>query len=380
VSTLVAASPELKRLWIRVLKQVHPSLAADEQDRRRCERLTQQANDAYARRDELALRAVLEPKGPPRNAPPDDWEVRVTVLQATSPESTYQPPLVARQPPTVIGREVLGILWAAGAVVCLLLYGIFNALSGTVGRGTSLFLLVLLTGAVLWLITQHAKLSHNQKAKWVAAVASGMILVAIFVLGSRPKPNPLFSSARAATAQALPAPVAAKASDHVPPPANAHPAQSSAPETKAIVVPARPEPQASPGLSLPDYIEAAKNQVAQKWRASEVAASTPAGATAYIQFVIRPAGNHGTPILETSSGYLSLDVSCLGAVDGIKTFGPLPRSYGGDSLTVVYHCTYPGTSTTKPAPASLLPPVPPSAPADAVHGAQQPTSGTVVNN
>ena len=64
MSTLVAASPELKRLWIRVLKQVHPSLATDEQDRRRCERLTQQANDAYARRDELALRAVLEPKGP----------------------------------------------------------------------------------------------------------------------------------------------------------------------------------------------------------------------------------------------------------------------------------------------------------------------------
>ena len=232
-----------------------------------------------------------------------------------------------------------------------------------VGRGTSLFLLVLLTAAVLWLITQHAKLSHNQKAKWVAAVASGMILVAIFVLGSRPKANPLFSSARAATAQALPAPVAAKGTDHVPPPANAHTAQSNAPETKATVVPARPEPQASPGIPLPEYIEAAKNQVAQKWKASEVAANTPAGATAYIQFVIRPGGSHGTPILETSSGYLSLDVSCLGAVDEIKTFGHLPRSYGGDSLTVVYHCTYPGSSTT-----------------DGIHGAQQPTSGAAVNN
>ena len=146
MSTLVAASPELKRLWIRVLKQVHPSLAVDEQERRRCERLTQQANDAYARRDELALRAVLEPKGPPlRNAPPDDWELRVKVLHAVPPESTYLPPLVAQQPPTVMSREVLGILWAAGAVVCLLLYGIFNALSGMVGRGTSLFLLVLVT-------------------------------------------------------------------------------------------------------------------------------------------------------------------------------------------------------------------------------------------
>jgi hypothetical protein len=384
VSTLVAASPELKRLWIRVLKQVHPSLAADEQDRRRCERLTQQANDAYARRDELALRAVLEPKGPsPRNVLSDDWEVRVNAQPATPPESTYQPPLVRQQPPTVIGRELFGILWAAGAVVCLLLYGIFNALSGMVGRGTSIFFLVLLTAAVLWLITQHAKLSHNQKAKWVAAVASGMILVAIFLLDSRPKANPLFSSARAATAQALAAPVAVKVSDHVAPAMNAHPAQSNTPQTNATVMPPKPEPVASPDLPLSEYIEVAKKEVAQKWNGSEVAASTPAGATAYLQFVIRRDGKHGAPILETSSGYLSLDVSCLGAVDGIQTFGRLPRGYEGDSLTVVYHCSYPGSPTTKSAPDSIPPSTqqqPPSAPVDGVHGAQPPASGAVVNN
>src|ERR1700761_451601 len=76
VSALVTASPELKRLWIRVLKRVHPDLAVDEQDRRRCERLTQEANDAFARRDEVALRAVLEPKGPlpSRPAPSEVWE------------------------------------------------------------------------------------------------------------------------------------------------------------------------------------------------------------------------------------------------------------------------------------------------------------------
>jgi hypothetical protein len=384
VSTLVAASPELKRLWIRVLKQVHPSLAADEQDRRRCERLTQQANDAYARRDELALRAVLEPNSPPpRNAPPDDWDVRTQTQQTTPLESTYQPPLVRQQPPTVIGRELFGILWAAGAVVCLLLYGIFNALSGMVGRSTSLFLLVLLTAAVLWLITQHAKLSHNQKAKWVAAVASGMILVAIFLLDSRPRANPLFSSARAATTQALAAPVAAKGSDHGAPPMNAHPVQNSTPQTNATVVPPRPEAVASPGLPLGEYIEAAKKQVAQKWNGSEVAGSTPAGATAYIQFVIRRSGNHEAPHLETSSGYLSLDVSCLGAVDGIQTFDHLPRGYDGDSLTVVYHCTYPGSSTAKSATDSLLPSTqqpPPSAPVDSLHGTQQPASGAVINN
>src|ERR1700735_772396 len=54
-------SPELKQLWIRVLKRVHPDLAIDEQDRVRCERLTKLANEAYQAGDEEALRAVLRP-------------------------------------------------------------------------------------------------------------------------------------------------------------------------------------------------------------------------------------------------------------------------------------------------------------------------------
>jgi TonB family protein len=473
VSSLVTASPELKRLWIRVLKRVHPDLAVDEQDRRRCERLTQQANDAYARRDELALRAVLEPNGPPlpRQAPPDDWETRAQVQQATPPQSTYQPPLVPQQPPTVTGGEVFGILWAACAVLCLLLYGIFDALSEKVGRSTSLFFLVLLTAAVLWLISQHSKLSHNQKVKWVAAVASGMILVAICLVDSRPRTNPLFPSARAATAQALAGPVELKHIDNAPPsqwywdviktrvgqswnpsavvdtPAGAsadvaftishdgsprdvqlrrpsgYPSldsscvlavqqvrtfgppeggikdslnvlypcsynepdsmKSNTPQEKATVMPPRPEPVESLGTQLGGYTEAVKTKVAQNWNSSEVAGSTPAGATVYIQFAIRRRGNHEVPTVETSSGYLSLDVSCLGAVDGVRTFGHLPKGYSGDSLTVLYHCTYPGSNATKFAQDSILPPVQqptPSGTVDGVHGVQPPTNGTVVNN
>src|SRR5271154_2906674 len=57
-------SPELKQLWIRVLKRVHPDLAIDEQDRVRCERLTKLANEAYQAGDEEALRAVLRPAKP----------------------------------------------------------------------------------------------------------------------------------------------------------------------------------------------------------------------------------------------------------------------------------------------------------------------------
>lgn len=365
MNTVVAASPELKRLWIQVLKQVHPALAVDEQDRRRCERLTQQANDAYARRDEVALRAVLGPKAAPpaRPVPHDAWYSRAQAQQATAPESTNQPPLVPQQPPTVIGREVSGILGAAGAVLCLLLYGIFNALSAKAGRGTSISLLVLLTAAVLWLISRHSKLSDNQKARWAGAVASGMILVAICLMCSRPSPNPLFPSARAATAHAPATPVAWKGGGHAIPAnqlnaTNAHSSPSNTP-AETVMSP-RPASVESPALPLSAYIEAEKTKVALKWNPSQVAGDIPAGATVYIQFTIRRRGTHEPPMMETSSGFASLDNSCLGAVDQIQTFDRLPRSYSGDSLTVVYHCTYPGAL-----PAGQAPPV------DALHNVAQ---------
>src|SRR5271154_6242390 len=62
-------SSESKKLWIRVLKRVHPDLAIDEQDRIRCERLTQLANEAYQAGDLEALRAVLTPPQPPMDFP-----------------------------------------------------------------------------------------------------------------------------------------------------------------------------------------------------------------------------------------------------------------------------------------------------------------------
>ena len=62
---MTSPSPELRTLYLRVIRRVHPDGAIDEQDRLRCEHLTQQANHAYAVGDEAALRAVLEPK-PPR--------------------------------------------------------------------------------------------------------------------------------------------------------------------------------------------------------------------------------------------------------------------------------------------------------------------------
>jgi len=465
VTSLVVQSPELKKLWIRVLKRVHPDLAVDDQDRRRCERLTQQANDAYARRDEVALRAVLEPNGPPqpRYAPPDDWETWAEGQHAASPQSTYQPPLVPRKPFIVSGREAFVVLAGACAVLCLLLYGIFDALSEKVGRNTSFSLLVLLTTAVLLPITRNTRLSYNQKAKWVAAVASGMLLVGVCLLDSRHRANPLFPSARAATAQIPAVPFRWRNSANPPPspwywdviksrvrqswnpsavantPAaatadvaftishdgspldvhlhrpsgspsldascvlaiqqvrtfgppeggtrdslnvlypcsyhdlasiNGRPALSNTPQTAAIAIPARPGAVESLDSQLAGYTEAARNKVAQNWNLSEVASNTPAGATVYLQFAIRRRGKHDAPAMETTSGYPSLDASCLHAVERTQTFDHLPRGYDGNSLTVLYHCTYPGSSTTKFAQDSSQPavqPPPPDGPLNGIH-------------
>jgi hypothetical protein len=61
---MTSPSPELRKLYLRVVRRVHPDGAIDGQDWLRCEHLTQEANHAYAVGDEGAFRAVLEPKLP----------------------------------------------------------------------------------------------------------------------------------------------------------------------------------------------------------------------------------------------------------------------------------------------------------------------------
>lgn len=358
MSPLIATPAELKRLWIRILKRALSDLAIDQQDGDRRDGFAPQANDANARRDDFALK-VLTLKEP--LTPPDAGEAQ----QATPPRSANHLPLG--------GPEAVGILWAASSVVCLLLYVIADVLRETVGRNTSLSFLVLLTATVLWWITKKSRLSSSHKARWVAAVACGMILIGISLLDNRPRMNPLFPSARAATAQAQAPPVALKGS----------PRPATSLQTKTTVTPPRTEPGESLGVQLSRYIESAKSQVAQKWNTSEVAGGTPAGATVYIQFAIRRHGNHEAPTMETSSGFPSLDASCLRAVGRIRNFDHLPNRYGGDSLTVLYHCTYSGSPTTTFAQGAITPPVqqsPVRGPVDAVHGGQPPTKGTEVTN
>jgi TonB family protein len=214
-------SPELKQLWIRVLKRVHPDLAVDEQDRIRCERLTKLANEAYQAGDVEALRAVLRPQQLPMHFPPG----------------------------TAFSFKQL--LRIAVAVV-ILIWGGFSLYSITT--------------------SQHAVTNS---------------------------------------------PTAQVSSTHAP--------------IKAHV---------EVGHAFPSkwYGDVIHNRISQNLNPSTVV-NTPVGATAVIGFTISREGFPQSVSLFGSSGYPSLDSSCVKAVRQVTTFGP-PEGGTKDSLNVIYDCPY----------------------------------------
>jgi hypothetical protein len=121
MSTPANPSPELKQLWIRVLKRVHPDLAINERDRLRCERLTKEANAAYATGDIEALTAVLEPKAPPPppppQAPPNAWGPRTYAGAQQAQQAPPRAQQQAQQQQTPMQQMPHGLLWLIGWVI-----------------------------------------------------------------------------------------------------------------------------------------------------------------------------------------------------------------------------------------------------------------------
>jgi TonB C terminal len=213
-------SPELKHLWIRVLKRVHPDLAIDEQDRIVCERLTKLANEAYQAGDAEALRAVLRP---PR--------LRM-----------YFPPWTA--------FSFKQLLPVATAVV-ILIWGGFSLYSVTTSQHT---------------VTNSATVQASSK--------------------------------------------------DVP--------------MKAHVEVGQPTPSKWYGDVIHDRISRNLNP--------STVLNTPVGTTAKIGFTISREGSPQSVALFATSGYPSLDFSCVNAVRQVTTFGP-PEGGTKDSLDVIYDCS-----------------------------------------
>ena len=160
---------------------------------------------------------------------------------------------------------------------------------------------------------------------------------------------------------------------------NAHRTQWNTSQKNAAVMPPRPEPAGGRGSQLGGYIEAAKIRSYRNGTRRKLP-GVPGGRNGLHSTFHTAAWQSCSPNYGNIHGYSSLDASCLRAVTQIQTFGHLPRDYNGDSLTVLFHCTYPGSPTTKFTQDSSLPPVKQPPPSGPVDGVQPPTKDSVVTN
>lgn len=92
------------------------------------------------------------------------------------------------------------------------------------------------------------------------------------------------------------------------------------------------------GTQFPWYATMINNKVDQNWYRTEVNASTPKGARAYIAFTIHGDGSATNVQISQSSGSSTLDYSCLHAVERVQQFPPLPGGYR--EITVNFYCEY----------------------------------------
>jgi TonB family protein len=133
-----------------------------------------------------------------------------------------------------------------------------------------------------------------------------MILLGICLLNTHPGANPLIPSARAATSEA----------------------SADALEWK----------NSAYGALSPSYSNVIKTRVAQSWNPTTVV-DTPAGATADVAFTIAQDGSPHDVRLSRPSGSPSLDLSCVLAVQQVRTFGS-PEGGAKGSLNAHFPCSY----------------------------------------
>jgi hypothetical protein len=174
-------SPELTALYRRVVKRVHPDLAVDEQDRLRCEELTLQANLAYERRDEAALRAVLQPPQPPRFEVPEGAIDAIEALTALGKLGTA---IRERREAEEAEEERVERLWQkmeaeSDRYVTAKLeiedrYSVVNS----VCKAVSTFFVLLFLGFIVVAITGGDQISEYQ-VSWVLGLLFGLAIVVL---------------------------------------------------------------------------------------------------------------------------------------------------------------------------------------------------------
>ncbi|HET6218920.1 MAG TPA: TonB family protein [Acidobacteriaceae bacterium] len=328
-------SPELKQLWIRVLKRVHPDLAIDEQDRIRCERLSKLANEAYQAGDLETLRAVLTPPQPPM----------------------YFPPGTAFS---------LKRLLPVAIVVVILICGGFSLYTVTTSQHAVSNSLTAKVDRIKAPIEAHGEAGQSPPSKWYEDVIHNRI-------SGNLNPSTLVNTPPGATAviaftisrEGSPQNVSLVTSSWYPSLdfscVNAvrqvrtfGPPESGTKDSLNVIydcsyhpqdVPQAPEKITAPVASSVKPSHLFMKQMAEKlqqnFRSYElVDANVPAGKSAEMRFDVNRDGSLRNVRISKPSGWGSLDYACVRAVLRTVTVGSLPVSYKPRTLPATFACTY----------------------------------------
>jgi TonB family protein len=332
-------SPELKQLWIRVLKRVHPDLAIDEQDRIRCERLTKLANEAYQAGDLEALRAVLTPPQPPM----------------------YFPPGTAFS---------LKRLLPVAIVVVILICGGFSLYSVTTSQHAAANSLTAQVDRIKAPIKAHGEAGQPSPSKWYGDVIHNRI-------SRNLNPSTVVNTPAGATAviaftisrEGSPQNVSLVASSWYPlldfSCVNAvrqvrtfGPPEGGTKDSLNVIydcsyhpqdVPQAPEKITAPVANSVKpshlYMKQMAERLQQNFHSYElVQANVPAGNSAEMWFEVNRDGSLRNVRIGKPSGWSSLDYACVRAVLRTVTVGALPEDYKPRTLPATFACTYNGNN------------------------------------
>ena len=354
-------SPELKQLWIRVIKRVHPDLAIDEQDRIRCERLTTLANEAYQAGDLEALRAVLTPPQPPPHVPPafsfkQLLPVAIVVLilicggfslysVTTSQHSvTNDPAAQSHNVPAPTKAHV-----EAGQPPPSKWYGevIHNRISRNLNPSTLVNTPPGATAVIAFTISRQGSPQN------VSLVASSWYPSLDFSCVNAVRQVRTFGPPEGGAKDSLN--VIYDCSYHQPDVQQA-PQETTVPVVSALVVsapivsvPVASAPVASSAKPSHLYMKQMAERLQQNFRSYElVDANVPAGNSGELWFDVNRDGSLSNVRIGKPSGWNSLDYACIRAVQRTPTVGALPEEYKLRTLPASFACAYSGSNARTP--------------------------------
>jgi hypothetical protein len=380
-------SPELKQLWIRVLKRVHPDLAIDEQDRVRCERLTKLANKAYQAGDEEALRAVLRPSRPtnagaPRAytglrqgqkvSPPPPAEPRVQQASPASnrsPQRSFQSWLWLSNVPPLTAFSFKRLFPVAIAVVILIWRG-FSFYAATTSRHAVTNSPTAQVDSIKAPIQAHVEAPYAGVRQPRPSKSYGDLIQN--EISQNLDPSTVVDPTVGASRESSPTKVSlfttsghpsldSSCQDSVPKVGTFAPSEWGSKDSLNVVYDCSHKLQdhqqepfkiSSPVATSVEpshlYMKQMRERLSQSFSNYErVDANVPPGNSAEMWFDVNRDGSLSNVRVGKPSGWDSLDYACMRAVQRTETVGALPEDYKLRALPATFACTYTGSNALR---------------------------------